>query len=115
MELIEQWGSGIGKMRETCLSAGLTEPVLEEYQGFRVIFKKDISTQGHNQGIDLNARQIKALMYVKEHRRITNKEYQELTGMSKPTATMDLKSMVENNILKKIGTTGRGTEYILVE
>lgn len=115
MELIEQWGSGIGKMRETCLSAGLTEPVLEEYQGFRVIFKKDISTQGHNQGIDLNARQVKTLMYVKEHGRITNKEYQELTGMSKPTATMDLKSMVKNNILKKIGTTGRGTEYILVE
>jgi ATP-dependent DNA helicase RecG len=37
--LIEQWGSGIGRMTQACLQAGLPEPVLEEIgSGFRVTF-----------------------------------------------------------------------------
>ena len=37
--LIEQWGSGIGRMTHACLQAGLPEPVLEEIgSGFRVTF-----------------------------------------------------------------------------
>jgi ATP-dependent DNA helicase RecG len=37
--LIEQWGSGIGRMTRVCLQAGLPEPVLEEIgSGFRVTF-----------------------------------------------------------------------------
>jgi len=37
----------------------------------------------------LNERQIKAVMYVKERGRITNKEYQELTNILRQTATID--------------------------
>jgi ATP-dependent DNA helicase RecG len=37
--LIEQWGSGIGRMTSACLQAGLPEPTLEEIgSGFRVTF-----------------------------------------------------------------------------
>ncbi len=31
--LIEQWGSGIKKIIDTCLQFGLLSPILEEYQG----------------------------------------------------------------------------------
>ncbi|MFQ6055565.1 MAG: RNA-binding domain-containing protein, partial [Methanosarcinales archaeon] len=43
--LIEKWGSGIKRMIDECKKAGLPEPELVEYQGFRVIFRKDIYTE----------------------------------------------------------------------
>lgn len=115
IELIEQWGSGIDKMRNACLRAGLPEPQLEERQGFRVIFRRDIFTEEYLGKLGLNERQIKAVMYVKEKGRITNKEYQEINGVSKPMATIDLKALVDKKVLEKLGTIGRGTEYILLK
>ena len=61
----------------------------------------------------MNVRQIKAVMYVKQRGKITNKEYQKLTGVSKPTATRDMKSLVEMQFLKQQGITGKGTFYTL--
>ena len=61
----------------------------------------------------LNERQIKAVMYVKVNRKITNSEYQKLNDVSKPMASIDLKDLVERNVLKRLGITGRGTEYTL--
>lgn len=43
----------------------------------------------------LNDRQIKAVLYLKEKGKITNKEYQNLTGILKQMATIDLKGRVE--------------------
>jgi len=115
MGLIEQWGSGIDKMRKACEKAGIPEPKFEEHQGFRVIFRKDIYTEEYLQKIGLNERQIKAVIYVKAKEKITNKEYQQLTNVSKPMATIDLKALVEKRIFIKLGVTGRGTEYVLVK
>ncbi len=113
IELIEQWGSGIEKMRKACRNAGLPEPIFEEYQGFRVIFRKDIYTEEYLRNLGLNERQIKAVMYVKEKGKITNKEYQELTGVSRITASRELQVIVEKEIFHMIGKVGRGTKYIL--
>ncbi len=77
MGWIEQWGSGIDKMRNACVKAGLPEPQFEEYQGFRVIYRKDIYTEEYLRNLGLNERQIKAVMYVKEKGKITNKEYRK--------------------------------------
>jgi ATP-dependent DNA helicase RecG len=63
----------------------------------------------------LNERQIKAVVYVKEKGRITNKKYQELNRVSKPMATIELKEIIEKKIFEKSGTTGRGTGYILLK
>jgi ATP-dependent DNA helicase RecG len=109
--LIEQWGSGIEKMREACLHAGLPEPVFEEYQGFRVIFRKDIYTEEYLRGLGLNERQVKAVMYVKEKGKITNKEYQQLCGIKERLTTTELNDLVSKGIFEKHGTTGRGTYY----
>ena len=110
---IEQWGSGIDKMRRACIKAGLPEPQFEEYQGFRVIFRKDIYTEEYLRSLGLNERQIKAVMYVKEKGKITNKEYQELNTVSKRTATRDLEELVKSSVFEQIGITGKGTEYVL--
>ena len=110
---IEQWGSGIDKMRKACADAGLPEPVFEEGQGFSVIFRKDAFTEEHLLALGLKDRQVRAVMYAKEMGKITNKEYRELTHVSKPMATIDLRELVEKTILEKIGTTGRGAGYAL--
>jgi len=52
-------------------------------------------------------------MYVKEKGKISNKEYQELNKVSKPTATRDLEGLVKKFVLEKIGITGKGTFYRL--
>ena len=112
-ELIERWGSGIEKIQQHCLDAGLPEPILEEYQGFQVVFRKDVYDEEYLRSLNLNERQIKAVMYVKEKGQITNKEYQEVCATSKRTASRDLLDLVSSGFFEQIGTTGTGTAYIL--
>lgn len=63
--------------------------------------------------LNLNERQIKAVKYTKQKGQITNKIYQELTGVSKPTSTRDLRELTEKFVLEKYGATGKGTAYRL--
>lgn len=113
---IEFWGSGTKRIVDLCKEQNLPEPDYEEEQsGFSVYFYKDIYTEENLRKMGLNERQIKAAMYVKERGKITNKEYQNLTSVSKPMATIDLRDIVKKKVFKKIGTTGRGTEYILAK
>ena len=114
MGLIEQWGSGIDKMRKACVKAGIPEPKFEEHQGFRVIFRKDIYTEEYLFKKGLNQRQIKAVMYVKQKGKITNREYREMFNIKNRMALIDLSGLCEKQILTRVGKTGRGTEYILI-
>jgi len=114
IEFIEQWGSGIGKMIHLCEEAGVPAPVIKERQkGFQITFLQDIYTEEYLQKISLNDRQIKAVMYVKGKGKITNKEYQAYSTVSKATATRDLTQLVEKNIFNKIGKGKRGIYYSL--
>ncbi|MBS3919353.1 MAG: putative DNA binding domain-containing protein [Deltaproteobacteria bacterium] len=115
MGLVEQWGSGIDKMRGACIKAGIPEPKFEEHQGFRVIFRKDIYTEEYLQKLSLNERQIKAVMYVKEKGKISNAEYQNLSGVSRITSSRELRSIVDKGIFQMVGRVGKGTKYILKE
>ena len=112
-KIIEQWGSGIEKMINYCKEAGAQEPVFEEYQGFRVIFRKGIFNEEYLRRLGLNERQIKAVLYVKGNGKITNTEYQEISNTIKRTASRDLAELVSLKIFEQIGTTGKGTEYFL--
>ena len=51
----------------------------------------------------LNERQIEAVLYVGEHGRMTNREYQDLNGVSRETAKRDLRELVEKELLKPKG------------
>jgi len=112
MGWIEQWGSGIDKMCKACSKAGLPEPQFEQYQGFRVIFRKDIFTEEYLRKVGLNERQIKAVMYVKEKGNISNREYRGLTGLSDEGARIDLSALVDMGILEHRGG-GRSAHYVL--
>ena len=64
--------------------------------------------------MELNNRQIKAVLYVKEKGKITNKEYMKVAGISKATATRDLRELVEKKVFKQYGTKGQGISYQLI-
>ena len=110
---IEQWGSGIDKMRQACQKAGIPEPQFEEGQGLRVIFRKDLYTVEYLTQLGLNDRQIKAVAYVKEKGKITNREYQELKGVPRRTAVRELQDIVSKNVFQMIGSAGRKAGYAL--
>ncbi|MFQ6031469.1 MAG: RNA-binding domain-containing protein [Candidatus Zixiibacteriota bacterium] len=95
------------------LPLGITpEPQFEEYQGFRVIFRKDIYTEEYLRNLGLKERQIKAVMYVRERGKITNKVYREMTELSDEGARIDLNELVEKKVLQSKGR-GRGAHYVL--
>lgn len=104
---IEAWGRGIRKMNEQCATAGLPQPLYYyESSGFWVVFRKDLFNEEDLQAKGLNPRQIKAVMYVKEKGKITNKEYQEINQVSKRTANTDLSELVHKyNIFQPKGAS----------
>jgi len=66
-------------------------------------------------GFHLNERQLQTVSYIKKTGRISNSEYQKISGVSRATATRDLDELFSKGILKKVGTTGKGTHYVLLK
>lgn len=111
---IEASGRGITKMMEACAAAGLPELLIEELaRGIQVTFLKDIYTETYLQQLGLEMRLIEDLLFIKQNGSITNTQYQELSKVFKRTATNDLQLLMEKGLVTKIGTTGKGTSYIL--
>ncbi|MDD4437354.1 MAG: ATP-binding protein [Tissierellia bacterium] len=112
--LIDAWGSGTVRIIETCKTAGLPEPVLEERDGgFAVTLFKNSLTEEQLVKLGLNERQVKAVQYVKEKGKITNKEYQEINKISNRTATYELKELFEQFGILKMSGAGAATFYEL--
>ena len=112
---IEKAGSGTQRMIELCRSAGLPEPQFEQRSGsFVITLWRDWLTDKVVAELDLNNRQMKAVEYVKSHDRITNAEYQRVTGAPQRTATRDLNDLVQKGVLELEGK-GRGAQYRLLQ
>jgi len=111
---VESWGRGTNKIISACIEAGLPEPVIEEDEGgLRVIFRKDIYNRDYLQKLDLNERQIRAILYAKETGQITNSAYQKLNDIGKSVSATELQNITDKNLLTKIGSTGRSAKYVL--
>jgi ATP-dependent DNA helicase RecG len=111
---IDAWGRGTIKIIDTCKEAELPEPKMQEQDGgFIITLFKNILTEEQLKKLGLNARQIKAVLFVKKKGRISNKEYQEVLGVARMTATRDLTLLVEKGIFKSSDTKGAGSYYEL--
>lgn len=89
----------------------LPEPEFEEAQGaLWLTFRRDILTEEHLRSLGLNERQIKAVLYVKEKGRITNREYREVNSVSNKTAYLELTDVVQRGLLVQEGT-GKSLRY----
>jgi len=112
--LIDAWGSGTVKIIETCQQAGLPEPELIEQDGgfFVTLFKNNLTSEQLSK-LGLNERQLKAVEYVKEKGKITNKEYQTLNSISERTASRELSELTNKQVLKSSETKGAGSYFYL--
>ena len=64
---------------------------------------------------NMNERQLRAMSYMQEHGRITNREYRAVCpDVSAETLRLDLVDLVDRGLLLKIGAK-KGTYYILKE
>jgi len=110
---IDAWGRGTLKIISSCSAADLPEPELIGIDGgVQVTIFKERYTEEQLKKLDLNDRQIKAILFVKENKKITNKDYQTLVDTSERTALRDLEQLVELNLIIKIGEK-KGTYYQL--
>jgi ATP-dependent DNA helicase RecG len=110
---IESWGRGTIKIINECKKAGIPEPVFTyDSSDISVEFRKDIYNEKHLQSLNLNERQVKAVLYLKTKGRLTNKEYQEINNTTDRTALRDLETLVELNIIKRLGEK-KGAYYEL--
>ena len=116
---IERLGTGIRRMALAMEAHGLPCPRFEEVGSeFRVtlmgpgerFMEEAMVRPAWAEG--LNERQVEAVLYVGEHGRITNREHQDLCGVSRETAKRDLRELVNVELLVPIGR-GRGLHYVL--
>jgi ATP-dependent DNA helicase RecG len=101
---IDSWGSGIMKIIDSCKIAELPAPIMEENDGgFIVRLFKDRFAEEELRHLGLNERQIKAVLYVKDKGKITNKEYKEINQISDRTASRELEGLTKLFVFQKIG------------
>jgi ATP-dependent DNA helicase RecG len=100
LNLIEQWGSGLGRMQAICLQHGIQAPKIEEIGNF---FKV---TLYHNPSkkLKLDDLQKPIVTYLKKHKKISPKKAQGIWNVTTRTTSSRLKKMCELGILAEIST-----------
>ena len=109
---IEHWGSGVTRILDLCQRQGLPAPQFQSANGrFEVAFFKSLYTVNRVLLAELDERQAKTIQWVLEHGRISNAEYQNLFQVSQRTASRELSILVKQDLLEKVGRTGRSLYY----
>ena len=112
---IEELGLGVDRMIEDMVNAGQPAP---EFRDTPYSFTVTLHNTRVRKAIpawesNMNERQLRAVAYVQENGRITNREYHSVCpDVSTETLRLDLVDMVERGLLIKIGVK-KGTYYIL--
>lgn len=119
--LIERLGYGIDRMLRQMAEAGLPPPSFRETAAGFLVTLQGLPADAQGERVDtrewlrmgLNERQVAALIYTGEQRRISNRELQEqYPDVSPETIRRDLADLVERGMLLKVGDK-RATYYIL--
>jgi len=98
------------------LAHALPEPDFVQRGGeFTTALWRDWLTAEVVTRLQLNDRQRLAIDFIKTHGQMTNSEYQETVSVSRATASRDLDELVTKGVWEKVGTTGRGTHYVLAK
>lgn len=106
-------GTGTKRIIDSCLENGLPEPLFEIKSGSLVVTIRKYKFTEFRKG-ELNERQQKAIDYLKEHGKITNKEYLQINpGIKRHTALKDLKILMDKGIVSSKGKGGY-VHYVLL-
>src|SRR2546425_1390782 len=113
---VERAGTGTLDMIALCREAGLPEPEFRQDGGqFVQTIWRDWLTAEVLSSLALNERPTEAIAHLIVSRRVSNHEYQSLLGVAKRTAHRDLADLLEKGVIERIGTTGKGTYYVLAK
>ena len=113
---IEKYGTGTLMMIRESLAHDLPEPSFAQRGGeFTVALWRDWLTDRVMAELGLNERQKQAIIHLKARTRIANSEYQALVRVARATANRDLDGLLIKGVLEKVGTTGKGTYYVLAK
>ena len=116
---IEAWGRGTLMILEETVKSGLPKPKFQSRQGgLEVVFQRNPLRLSESikklPNPQISERQQKAIEYIRQHSTISNKIYQDINNVSKPTATRDLQNLVSLKIIEMTGTSGENIKYNLV-
>ena len=112
---IEELGLGVDRMIEDMIQAGHPAPAFRASPFSFAVSLKNVRSRRVEPRWELpmNERQMRAMQFLQEHDRITNREYRDLCpGISGETARLDLSDLVEKSVLLRIGDK-KGTFYIM--
>jgi len=110
---IESLGTGTLDVIRLCHESGLPAPEFAQRGNqFVVTIWRDWLTEAVINKLDITSRQRQGISQIKKTGKITNSGYQELTGVTRKTASRDLDGLVEKGILEMIGSR-RGAYYVL--
>ncbi|MFZ2455383.1 MAG: RNA-binding domain-containing protein [Candidatus Altiarchaeia archaeon] len=111
---VEGLGSGVPRMINSMREYGLADPDFKIYESFFRVVLSNASSDSKpiNDYSDLNARQIKAVEFLKENKSLKTKMYMKINRVSYGTARSDINEMVKFGYIKKVGAY-RGVYYIL--
>jgi ATP-dependent DNA helicase RecG len=113
---IEELGLGIDRMIEEMLEHGHTAPDFEARPysfTVRLHNTRERAPAAKRWPTNMNERQMRAMAFIEQNGRITNREYRRLCGNINPeTIRLDLVDLVDKGLLLKIGDK-KGTYYIL--
>ena len=114
--LIEHWGSGTKRIVDLCKEQNLPEPEFKEEQGgISVWLYKDIYREENLRRMGLNEKQIKAVLYLKNHKDINIMNFKSIVPeFSEKTLYRDLQDLVNKGILKGLGSK-KGRFYKLTD
>lgn len=116
---VEQWGSGIPRMREMCKEVGLKEPEIEEIGLFVVlrIFRKDKTAENQKKNLTQNEMSKSELIeenlekiykLLNEDNQLTVKEIADKMYMTEASAQRRLKTLQEKGIIERVGSKKTG-------
>jgi ATP-dependent DNA helicase RecG len=128
---IEELGLGVDRMIEDMVAAGHPAPRFNATSySFTVTMSNvkerratpnisinipsaDVQVNAASGTMTVNERQARAIHYIREHGRITNRDFQSLCPNVTPeTLRMDLSDLVDKSVLMRVGEK-KGTYYIL--
>ena len=120
MQVVENRGSGISAMLHAMREANLEPPRFDDRRtSFKVTFhnhtlmtSEAISWLNQFSQHPLNDHQRLALVYLREHSNIDNRDYRRLNRVDMMTAGQDLRGLVQTGLVKQTGF-GRWTKYTL--
>lgn len=100
LNLIERWGSGLGRMITTCIEQEITPPKFEELANF---FRVTLF-HGAIQSKVTEGWQVLIIEYLRKNSKITAKQAQQVWSVTPRTASSRLKKMCEQDLIIEISS-----------